>query len=183
MRNQVLCQMYLQVIRKRWFYSMTGDNELPLISQGIKTSAPISFPRQLRRSCLEGLSWLAAENNDMSFFQLFQYCLGSGLDTIGDYSESQGFDPFGLALKVTVLPDKASKTSEDQIARETWRRHATHLTLCVTAFPAGCNFQAGALCSLYDPCEKYQVDLSLLYLWFLWSRGHRIEGWQQLAHV
>ena len=44
---------------------------------------------QLCRSCLEGLSWLAAENNDMSFFQLFQYCLGSGLGTIGDYSSEQ----------------------------------------------------------------------------------------------
>ena len=40
-------------------------------------------------SCSKGLSWLVAENNDMSFFQLFQYCLGSGLGTIGDYSSEQ----------------------------------------------------------------------------------------------
>ena len=70
---------------------------------------------------------------------------------------SQGFDPAGLALKVTVLPDKAKKSSEDQIARETWRRHATHLTLCVTVFFASCDFQARALCSLYDPFEKCQI--------------------------
>ena len=47
--------MYWQAIRKQWLYSMAGDNELPLISQGIKTSVPISFPRQLRRSFLEGI--------------------------------------------------------------------------------------------------------------------------------
>ena len=113
---------------------------------------------------------MAAENNDMSFFQLFQYCLGSGLGIIGDFSSEQlqhdppypppqGFDhdPVGLALKVTVLPDKVSKSSEDQIARETGRRQVTHLTLCVTAFLASCDFQACVLCSLYDTCEKYQI--------------------------
>ena len=41
-------------------------------------------------SCPEGLSWLVAENNDMAFFQLFQYCLRSGLGTIGDFSCEQG---------------------------------------------------------------------------------------------
>ena len=44
---------------------------------------------QLCRSCSWGLSWLVAENNDMSFFQLFQYCMGSGLGTIGDFSSEQ----------------------------------------------------------------------------------------------
>ena len=32
---------------------------------------------------------MVAENNDMSFFPLFQYCLGSGLGTIGDFSSEQ----------------------------------------------------------------------------------------------
>ena len=32
---------------------------------------------------------MVEENNDMSFFQLFQYCLGSGLGTIGDFSSKQ----------------------------------------------------------------------------------------------
>ena len=32
---------------------------------------------------------MVAENNDLSFFQLFQYCLGSGLGTIGDFSSEQ----------------------------------------------------------------------------------------------
>ena len=32
---------------------------------------------------------MAAENNDISFFQLFQYCLASGLGTIGDFSSKQ----------------------------------------------------------------------------------------------
>ena len=29
---------------------------------------------------------MVAENNDMPFFELFQYCLVSGLGTIGDFS-------------------------------------------------------------------------------------------------
>ena len=40
---------------------------------------------QLCRSCSYGLSWLVAENNKIAF-QLFQYFLGSGLGTIGDFS-------------------------------------------------------------------------------------------------
>ena len=163
MRNQVLCQIYWQAIRKRWFYSMAGDNELPLISQGIKTSAPISFPRELCRSCSEGLSWLVAENNDV-ILSIVSVLFGVRvrhhwwlLFRAAATWPSQGFDPVGLALKVTVLPDQAKKSSEDQIARATWRRHATHLTLCVTAFLASCDFQACALCSLYDTCEKYQI--------------------------
>ena len=39
---------------------------------------------QWSRSCSSGLSWLVAENNDMSFFRLFQCCLGSGSGTTGD---------------------------------------------------------------------------------------------------
>ena len=43
-------------------------------------------------SCVEAackVSWLVAENNGMSFFELFQYCLGSGLGTIGDFFSAQ----------------------------------------------------------------------------------------------
>ena len=32
---------------------------------------------------------MVAENDDMSFFELFQYCLGSGLGCIGDFSSEQ----------------------------------------------------------------------------------------------
>ena len=32
---------------------------------------------------------MIAENNNMSFFQVFQYCLGSGLGTIVDFSSEQ----------------------------------------------------------------------------------------------
>ena len=32
---------------------------------------------------------MVAENNDMSFFQLFLFCLGSGKRTIGDFSSEQ----------------------------------------------------------------------------------------------
>ena len=44
---------------------------------------------QLCKSCSQGLFWLVVENNDMSFFQLFQYCLGSRLGTIGDFFSEQ----------------------------------------------------------------------------------------------
>ena len=67
-----------------------------------------SITNQLCRSCWEGLSWLVTENNDMLFFQLFQYCLGSGLGTIGDFfSEQLPHDPY----KQEVAP----KLSEKQI--------------------------------------------------------------------
>ena len=51
----------------------------------------VHLKNQLCWSCSqgEGLSWLVAENNDMSFFQPFQYCLGLGLGTIGDFSSEQ----------------------------------------------------------------------------------------------
>ena len=39
---------------------------------------------QLCRSCSKCLSWLVVENNDMSFFQLFQYFLWSVGDTSSD---------------------------------------------------------------------------------------------------
>ena len=37
---------------------------------------PTAWKRQLCRSRSEGLSWLFAENNDKSFFQLFQFLFG-----------------------------------------------------------------------------------------------------------
>ena len=50
---------------------------------------PEAISCQLCRSCSKGLSQLVPESNDMSFFQLFQYCQGSGLGTTGDFSSEQ----------------------------------------------------------------------------------------------
>ena len=61
-----------------------------LLSSGLPISSKKGNSKfELCRSCSLGLSWLVAENNDLSFFQLFQYCLGSGLGTIGDFSSEQ----------------------------------------------------------------------------------------------
>ena len=47
---------------------------------------------------------MVAENNDMSFFELFQYCLGSGLGTIGDFSSEQLLhDPFAMLKHIATI--------------------------------------------------------------------------------
>ena len=65
--------------------------EQATLEEGLRVSYKTMFATtsQLCRAARKGLSWLVAENDDMSFFQLFQYCLGSGLGTIGDFSSDQ----------------------------------------------------------------------------------------------
>ena len=56
-------------------------------------------------SCV-GAAWKVSpdwpQKTMMSFFQLFQYCLGSGLGTIGDYSSEQLQHDFPKALILLV---------------------------------------------------------------------------------
>ena len=62
---------------------------------------------QLCRSCPEGLSWLVAENNDMSLFKLFQYCSKKGLGTTVDFfSEQLLHDPFPYMGRWIQYPTK-----------------------------------------------------------------------------
>ena len=49
----------------------------------------LTFPRFIPLRDEPELAQLVAGNNDMLFFQLFWYCLGSGLGTIGDFSSEE----------------------------------------------------------------------------------------------
>ena len=107
------------------------------------------------------LSWLVAENNDMSFFQLFQYCLESGLGTIGEFSSEQLLHDSNLSREISHY------VSGFQFAHKSFHR----CVLCL-------NFRM-----TYFDFIIFVLSLVLFILWCFLDYGREVRKTILVRHI
>ena len=107
------------------------------------------------------LSWLVAENNDMSFCQLFQYCLESGLGTIGEFSSEQLLHDSNLSREISQY------VSGFQFAHKSFHR-------CVLCLNFRMNFFDFII---------FVLSLVLFILWYLLDNGRKVRKSMVVRHM